>query len=120
MLNVINRKKHVRPTGHELATSRSLRPDVIQCAIRSDFMRKPLSASSLRLLRSADQLVLFVPRTRTALAQRRSFAVVGPSAWNDLLPPLRAKLLSGLSSSSARSLKTFLLPRGFYTESASE
>ena len=50
----------------------------------SDFMRKPLSATSLRSLRSTDRLDLFVPRTRTALAQRRSFAVVGPSAWNDL------------------------------------
>jgi len=52
----------------------------------SDYMRKPLSATSSRPLRSADWLDLFVPRTRTALAQRRAFAVVGSSTWNDLPP----------------------------------
>ena len=49
-------------------------------------MRKPLSATSSRSLRSADWLDLLIPRTRTALAQRRAFAVVDPSTWNDLLP----------------------------------
>ena len=52
----------------------------------SDLMRKPLSATSHRLLRSMDRMDLFVPRTRTALAQHRAFAVMGPSAWNDLAP----------------------------------
>src|SRR5688572_25310415 len=60
----------------------------------SDYMRKPLSATSSRSLRSADWLDLFVPRTRTALAQRRAFAVVGPSTWNDLPPSVRAKLMT--------------------------
>ena len=36
-------------------------------------------------------LDLFVPRTRTALAQRRAFAVVGPSTWNNLPPSLRGE-----------------------------
>ena len=81
----------------------------------SDYnMRKPLSATSSRSLRSADWLDLFVPRTRTALAQRRAFAVVGPSTSNDLFPSLRAKLMTGFSSSISRSLKAFLFPRGFF------
>jgi len=85
----------------------------------SDYMRKPLSASS-RSLRSADRLDLFVPRTRTALAQHRAFAIVGPSIWNDLPSLLRAKLMTGISSLVLRSLKTFLFPRSFRAESASE
>ena len=51
-----------------------------------DLMRKPLSAISSRPLRSADRLDLLVPRARTALAQHRAFAIVGPSMWNDLPP----------------------------------
>src|SRR6218665_263648 len=35
-----------------------------------------------RSLRSAEQGDLVVPRVRLATAQRRSFAVVGPSFWN--------------------------------------
>ena len=73
-----------------------------------------------RTLRSADWLDLFVPRTRIALAQRRAFAVVGPSTWNDLPPSFRAKLMTSFSSLVSRSLKTFLFPRGFRAESASE
>ena len=74
----------------------------------SDYMRKPLSASSSRSLRSADRLDLFVLRTRTALAQHRAFAIVGPSIWNDLPSLLRAKLMTGISPLVLRSLKTFL------------
>ena len=51
-----------------------------------DLMRKPLSAVSSRPLRSADRLDLLVPRARTATAQHRAFAIVGPSMWNDLPP----------------------------------
>ena len=47
-------------------------------------MRKPTSAVSLHPLRSLDRLDLFVPRARTAMAQHRAFAIVGPSSWNDL------------------------------------
>src|SRR5678816_4661285 len=60
-----------------------------------DFMRKPLS----------------VPGISTALAQHWSFDIVSPSPFNDLSHFLRANLLSEFSSSSARSLKTFLFPR---------
>ena len=37
-----------------------------------------------RSLRSAEQGDLVVPRVRLVTAQRRSFAVVGPSFWNAL------------------------------------
>src|ERR1043165_4451909 len=86
----------------------------------SDYMQKPLSATSSHSLTSADWLDLFVPRTRTALAQRRAFAVAGPSTWNNLPSSLRATLMTGFSSLVSRSLKTFLFPRGFRAESASE
>ena len=76
----------------------------------SDFMHKPLSATSARPLRSTDRLDLFVPRVKSALAQCRAFAVTGPSTWNGLPPLLRAKLMSGISHASSRSLKAFLSP----------
>src|SRR6218665_1202647 len=81
----------------------------------TDFMRKPMSSLSASPLRSTDRLDLFVPRVRTALAQCCAFAVTCPSSWNGLPPVLRAKLMSGISTTSCRSLKTFLflpeLPR---------
>src|SRR6218665_1649155 len=56
-----------------------------------------LPVSSLpgrRSLRSAEQGDLVVPRVRLATAQRRSFAVVGPSFWNALPSRLRSELLA--------------------------
>src|SRR6218665_605444 len=47
-----------------------------------------------RSLRSAEQGDLVVPRVRLATAQRRSFAVVGPSFWNALPSRLRSELLA--------------------------
>ena len=85
-----------------------------------DLMHKPLSAVSSRPLRSADRLDLLVPRARTAMAQHRAFAIVGPSMWNDLPPTIRSKILLGVSSSALRYLKSFLFPRGCHAESASE
>ena len=67
-------------------------------------MRKLMTSVSARPLRSTDRLELFVPRFRTALAQCRAFAVTG------LPPVLRAKLMSGISATSYRSLKTFPFP----------
>src|SRR5678816_4705682 len=40
---------------------------------------RPHSASSHRPLRSCNRLDLLVPRSRTAMAQARSFASIGPS-----------------------------------------
>src|SRR6218665_2896793 len=61
-----------------------------------------------RSLRSAEQGGLVVPRVRLATAQRRSFAVVGPSFWNALPSRLRSELLA-LSLPIFRSrLKTIL------------
>ena len=47
----------------------------------TDFMRKPISSISARLLRSTCRLDLFVPRVRTVLAQCRAFAVSGSASW---------------------------------------
>ena len=51
----------------------------------SDYMQKLLSGLHPHLILCAVQI--FVPRTGTALAQHRAFAVVGPSIWNDLPHP---------------------------------
>ena len=85
-----------------------------------DLMLRPLSATSLRPLRSSDRLDLFVPRVRTAMAQSRSFACIGPSLWNGLPPPVRSAILSGSLSSSFSKLKSCLFHRVARTGSASE
>ena len=59
---------------------------------------RPISATSLRPLRSSDRLDLYVPRVRTTMAQSRSFACIGPSLWNGLSPSLRSIPSSLLSS----------------------
>ena len=65
-----------------------------------------------RSLCSAEQGDLVVPRVRLATAQRRSFAVVGPSFWNALPRRLRSELLA-LSLPLFRSrLKTILFDHG--------
>jgi hypothetical protein len=78
----------------------------------TEVLLRPHSVSSHRPLRSSNRLDLFVPRTRTAMAQSRSFASIGPSLWNSLSPSLRSTVLSGSLSSSFASLKTCLFSRG--------
>src|ERR1043165_4482661 len=83
----------------------------------TDFMHKPLSATSARPLRSTDRFDLFVPSVRSALTQCRAFAVTGPSTWSGLPPLLRAKLTAEppiLSSSQGVSFSP-----GFLGENAS-
>ena len=73
-----------------------------------DVILRPLSASSNR------PLDLLVPRSRTALAQSRSFASIGPSLWNALYPSIRSTFLP-VSHSVFRpplSLETILLSWG--------
>src|SRR6218665_1029733 len=72
------------------------------------------SLPGLRSLRSAEQGDLVVPRVRLATAQRRSFAVVGPSFWNALPSRLRSELLDGVEIRPLfRSrLKTILFDHG--------
>jgi Reverse transcriptase (RNA-dependent DNA polymerase) len=77
-----------------------------------NMISRPYSASSLRPLRSANRHDLFVPFTRTTMAQSRSFASVGPSLWNALSPCFRSEILSGRLSSSLSHLKTCLFSRG--------
>ena len=72
-------------------------------------MRKPLSSTSARPLRSADSLDVFVPRAETALAQCRAFAVTGPFTWNDLpLPQWPRTMMAVVSPTFSQSLKVFL------------
>ena len=78
-----------------------------------DLIRRPLSAASGRPLRSLDRHDLLVPPTRTATAQYRAYASVGPLLWNDLPSMTRSMILTGGTSVSARTLKTFLFSRGF-------
>uniref|UniRef100_A0A4W5Q8G8 Reverse transcriptase domain-containing protein n=1 Tax=Hucho hucho TaxID=62062 RepID=A0A4W5Q8G8_9TELE len=57
----------------------------------------------LRSLRSADQLLFFVPRTRLINRGDRAFSVVAPRLWNDL--PLHVRLAPSLHIFKSR-LKT--------------
>src|ERR1043165_921434 len=77
-----------------------------------DAIRRPHSASSHRTLRSCNRLDLLVPRSRTAMAQSRSFAPIGPSLWNALSPTVRSKILSGSLSSFFPFLQTCFFSRG--------
>ena len=77
-----------------------------------DLILRPHSASSHRPLRSSNRLDLLVPRSRTAMAQSRSFASIGPSLWNALSPSARTTILSGSLSSSFSFLKTCFFSRG--------
>jgi len=79
-------------------------------------MRKPMSLTSARPLRSSDHLDLFILGIRTALAQCCAFAVTCSSSWNGLPPLLWAKLMSGISATSCCSLKTFPLCAEFASE----
>jgi hypothetical protein len=69
----------------------------------------PVSSLPGRIsLRSSAHGLLVVPRVRTATAQSRSFAVVGPSSWNRLPQALRLDLLSLSPAQFRKRLKTFL------------
>src|SRR6218665_192492 len=72
-----------------------------------DVILHPHSASSNHPLHSLNRLDLFVPHSRTALAQSRSFASIGPTLWNALSPSLHFTFHSGSLSSSFPSLKTY-------------
>ena len=73
---------------------------------------RPHSASSHRPLRSSNRLDLLVPRSRTAMAQSRSFVSIGPSLWNSLSPSVHSTLLSVSLSSALSLLKTCFFSRG--------
>ena len=90
---------------------------VIQClqafgCLHWSLIRLPSSAISLHLLRSLDRHDLFVPRARTSMVQTRTFAIIGPLLWNQLLHSMRSTLLTGKPSASFHSLKTALLSLG--------
>src|SRR6218665_1507931 len=84
----------------------------------TDLCRPVSDLASRRALRSSARGEILVPRTRSALKQRRAFSVTGPSNWNQL--PLTLRLLPQNNVSSfCKLLETFLLGRS-WTESASE
>ncbi|XP_042341014.1 uncharacterized protein LOC121942011 [Plectropomus leopardus] len=64
----------------------------------------------LRSLRSADQLLLSVPKTKRKLRGDRAFAVAAPKLWNDL--PLHIRQASSLSVFKSH-LKTHLFSLAF-------
>ena len=80
-----------------------LAPKYLCCLVR-----RPISATSHRPLRSLDRLDLLVPRARTAMAKSRAVAFIGPSLWN-LPTSTRSSVLTG---ASFRCLKTTLFARG--------
>ncbi len=61
-------------------------------------------------LRSADQLLLNVPKTKRKLRGDRAFAVAAPKLWNDL--PLPIRQVSSLSLFKS-TLKTYLFSLAF-------
>src|SRR6218665_1295233 len=63
-------------------------------------------------IRSLDRHDLFVPRARTSMAQTRTFAIIGPSLWNQLIPSTQSTLLTGEPSASFRTLKIALFSLG--------
>uniref|UniRef100_A0A3Q3C7D3 Reverse transcriptase domain-containing protein n=1 Tax=Haplochromis burtoni TaxID=8153 RepID=A0A3Q3C7D3_HAPBU len=65
-----------------------------------------------RSLRSADQLLLSVPRTNRKLRGDRAFAVAAPKLWNEL--PLHVRQAPSLSVFKSR-LKTYLFTLAFST-----
>src|SRR6218665_1940126 len=65
-----------------------------------------------RSLCSAEQGDLVMPRVRLATAERRSFAVVGPSFWNALPCRLRSELLALSLPLFHSRLKTILFDHG--------
>src|ERR1043165_854800 len=77
-----------------------------------DVIRRPISANSGRPLSSSNHHDLLVTRSRTATAQHRAYASVGPLLWNAIPTITRALMLYGGTSVSACSLKTFLFLRG--------
>src|SRR6218665_967144 len=87
-----------------------------------DHICSPLSATSHRPLRSLDrQIVLYVPRVRTTIAQTRSFATIGQSLWNALPSSLRLTLLSGsLLASLFLFITAYFYYWGLRTGSATE
>ena len=60
---------------------------------------------SPRALRSADQLVLEVPFSRSAKATSQAFSIAGPALWNSI--PVDIRLASSLSVFKSK-LKTYL------------
>ena len=61
-----------------------------------------------RHLRSADQLLLTIPRCHGATAQKCSFSVAGPSAWNRLPTTLREAAVQLPRGSFKKDLKKYL------------
>ena len=72
-----------------------------QCILVSSVPRR-------RHLRSADQLFLTIPTCHDTTAQKCSFSVAGPSAWNRLPTTLREAAVQLPRGSFKKDLKTHL------------
>src|SRR5688572_27465870 len=94
-----------------LKTTTIIQPVFINYKNCSCLIRRPISATSHRPLRSLDRLDLLVPRARTTMAKSRAFAFIGPSLWNQLPSSTRSLILSGGPGAPFRCLKTTLFAR---------
>lgn len=68
--------------------------------------------TSTRSLRSSNQLLLLVPRSRLKLRGDRAFSVIGPKLWNAL--PQKIRAVNSLSVFKKES-KSYLLSKAFST-----
>jgi len=85
----------------------------LYCGVLYYLLERYLIASSNRPLRSFNRLDLLVPHSRTALAQFRSFASIGPTLWNTFSPSVCSTFLSGSLSSSVAFLETYFFSWDF-------
>src|SRR5688572_1964326 len=84
-------------------------------------IRRPISATSGRPLRSLDHHDLLVPRSRTATAQHRAYASVVPLFWNEIPTITRALMLyGGVLLFLLVLLRLFFFRGAFRTGSASD
>src|SRR3984885_8445094 len=77
-----------------------------------ELCRSTVSVQGRSTLRSANKAELLVPHSRTAIRQRRSFSVAGPTTWNSL--PVTLRLTPrGHHTIFFCQLKTFLFGQGW-------
>ena len=120
ILTRTNRRSHITPilkTLHWLPVSVRVNFKILVLTFRALHGQAPPYISDLiqpytpaRVLRSVDQNLLMVPRTRFRTRGDRSFQAVAPKLWNDLPPALRS--IESIENFK-KELKTFLFVQAF-------
>lgn len=115
-----NRRTHISPilkALHWLPVSSRINFKILVLTFRAIHGQAPPYISDLiqpytpaRALRSVDQNLLMVPRTRFRTRGDRSFQAVAPRLWNDL--PLSLRSIES-ADSFKRQLKTYLFVQAF-------